>query len=229
MSKAKRALIIEDDPSVARLLSIALSQASYEVRTTATGNEGIQAARDYRPTVILLDLGLPDLRGVEVLSRLREWFTAPILILTANDSDSEKVTALDNGADDYVTKPFSVPELLARIRVALRHYDKTEVSDQFTIGPFEINLTNRQVRVEGALVKLTATEYDILRVLLRNYGKVVTHRSLLKEVWGPNSVEHYQYVRVYVGQLRKKLRTKKSVELIQTELGVGYRLQLESH
>lgn len=225
MTKAKRALVIEDDLSVSRMLSQALTQAGFEVRAAGTGKEGVQTAKDFRPTVVLLDLGLPDVPGSEVLGRLREWFTAPILILTANDADSEKVSALDNGADDYVTKPFSVPELLARIRVALRHFDKAEVLDQFKIGPYEIDLTNRQVRVDGAPVKLTPTEYDILRVLLRNMGKVVTHRNLLKEVWGPNSVEHHQYVRVYVGQLRKKLRAKSFDELIQTELGVGYRLQ----
>lgn len=230
MSKAKKVLIIEDDPAVARMLTTALSQENYEVRTAVSGKEGIQVAQDYRPSIILLDLGLPDLGGAQVLLTLRQWFTAPVIVLTANDSDQDKVAALDGGADDYVTKPFSVSVLLARMRVALRHYDKVEVTDSYTLGPYEIDLINRQVKVEGSFVKLTATEYDILRVLLRNYGKVVTHRTLLKEVWGPNSVEHHQYLRVYVGQLRKKLRTgKKSLtgeEFIQTELGIGYRLQI---
>lgn len=227
MKHAKRILIIEDDPSVSRMLTQALTEAGYAVRAEVTARNGIQATKDYRPTTVLLDLGLPDLPGIEVLTALREWYTAPILILTATDSDQEKVAALDGGADDYVTKPFSVPELLARIRVALRHFDKAEVSGQFTIGPYEIDLTAHTVRVEGRPIKLTATEYDILRVLLRNYGKVVTHRALLREVWGPNSVEQHQYVRVYVGQLRKKLRTLDTTpDLIQTELGVGYRLQV---
>ncbi len=209
------------------MLAQALAGAGYDVRAETTGASGIQAAQDYRPTAILLDLGLPDLSGRAVLDRLRQWYASPILILTAIDSDAEKVAALDGGADDYVTKPFSVPELLARIRVALRHFDKAEVSDRVNLGPYEIDLTAHLVKVDGKPVKLTATEYDILRVLLRNYGKVVTHRTLLREVWGPNSVEHHQYVRVYVGLLRKKLRIEDGLpELIQTELGVGYRLQL---
>lgn len=230
MSGTRRILIIEDDPSVARLISGAVSEAGYDIQVEETGKSGIQSAKDYRPSAILLDLGLPDIPGAQVLKQLREWYSPPIIILTAIDSDAEKVAALDSGADDYVTKPFSIPELLARIRVALRHYDKHEVSDQFVIGPYEIDLTAHSVKVEGAPVKLTTTEYDILRVLLRNYGKVVTYRTLLREVWGPNAVEHHQYVRVYVGQLRKKLRTESgNTELIQTELGVGYRMLLETH
>jgi two-component system KDP operon response regulator KdpE len=227
MTKARRILIIEDDPAITRTLVHTLSGGGYEVRAEGTGKDGLQAAKEFLPGAVLLDLGLPDMSGKQVLNHLREWYTSPILILTALDSDLEKVAALDGGADDYVTKPFSEPVLLARIRVALRHFDKGETEEQIAIGPYEIDISAHLVKVEGKVVKLTATEYDILRVLLRNYGKVVTHRTLLKEVWGPNSVEHHQYVRVYVGQLRKKLRVKPGLpELIQTELGVGYRLQL---
>ena len=219
-----KVLVIEDEESVAHLLIDAMRSAGYEARLERTGKNGLQCALDYRPALILLDLGLPDLNGIEVLTRLREWFKAPVLILTANDSDDDKVIALDGGADDYVTKPFSVPELLARMRVALRHFNHAETATKIAVGPFEFDLDNRTALIDGKNIKLSATELDILQVLIRNRGKVVTHRALLKEIWGPNSVEHLQYIRVYVSQLRKKLRSQSlEKELIQTELGIGYR------
>jgi len=224
----KRILIIEDEESVARFLSSTLEAHQFQVRKEANARAGIQAAIEYRPELIILDLGLPDLDGQNVLTQLREWIRCPIIILTARESDEDKVLALDHGADDYLTKPFSVAELLARIRVALRHSESLDKSsDQSSIyrnGPLECDLAGHTVKVNGKLIALTATEFDILRVFIQNAGKVVTHRTLLKNIWGPNSVEHTQYLRVYVGQLRKKLKTSpESPSLIITEPGVGYR------
>lgn len=223
----KRVLVIEDEDSVSRLLMRTLEAHPYQVRIEATGESGIQAAIEFRPEVVILDLGLPDLDGQEVLLKLREWLKAPIIVLTARESDEEKVRALDQGADDYLMKPFSVAELLARMRVALRHFESLGQS-QMTLyrnGKLECDLSGHSVRVAGKRVHLTATEYEILKCLIRNSGKVVTHRVLLKEIWGPNSVEHTQYLRVYVGQLRKKLKsTPGDREIILTEPGIGYRL-----
>lgn len=217
-------LVIEDEASVAKVLASAITTAGYDFTVSHTGESGLQRALEYRPELILLDLGLPDMPGLKVLKSLRTWFEAPVLILTANDSDEDKVLALDTGADDYVTKPFSTSELLARIRVALRHFNRSEVLNKVIVGSFEFELDNRAAFIDGKIIKLSATELDILQVLIRNRGKVVTHRALLKEVWGPNSVEQLQYVRVYVSQLRKKLRSKSiEKELIRTELGIGYR------
>ncbi|MBI3794022.1 MAG: winged helix-turn-helix domain-containing protein, partial [Nitrospinae bacterium] len=153
-----------------------------------------------------MDLGLPDMGGIEWLQQFREWSKLPVVVLTVNDSDEEKVAALDFGADDYVTKPFSVPELMARLRTAMRHTMSPEESPVFKNGGLEIDYSARTVTVAGKKIKLTSTEYDLLRVLARNIGRVVTHGMLLKEVWGPHSVEHTQYLRVYMGKIRKKLR-----------------------
>lgn len=224
-SSKKRVLIIEDEESVSRFLLNTLESHHYAVRMENTGQGGIQAAIEFRPELVILDLGLPDLDGQSVLLKLREWLKAPIIILTARESDEDKVKALDQGADDYLTKPFSVPELLARIRVALRHFESAGTATLYRNGSLECDLDGHTVKVDGELVRLTSTEYDILRVLIKNAGKVVTHRALLKEIWGPNSVEHTQYLRVYVGQLRKKLSSKKhDHDLILTEPGIGYRL-----
>lgn len=222
-SVGQRVLIIEDDPGVSRFLASSLEGGGYQVRVEGTGQGGLQAAIEFRPELIVLDLGLPDLDGQTVLHRLREWCQAPILILTARESDADKVAALDHGADDYLTKPFSVDELQARVRVAFRHAAALAPADEYVRGPFTCRLADRSVRVDGRAIALTATEFDILRVLIKHAGKVVTHRMLLKEIWGPNSVEHVQYLRVYVGQLRKKLKPADGTPLIATEAGVGYR------
>lgn len=221
----RRILIIEDEEAVSRLLVATLEAQRYQVRVENTGRQGLQAAIEFRPDLVILDLGLPDLDGIQVLVKLREWFKNSILILTARESDDEKVSALDGGADDYLTKPFSVAELLARIRVGLRHAETLSQGTIYKNGSLECDLEGHTVKVDGSPVRLTATEYDILKVLIKNAGKVVTHRALLKEIWGPNSVEHTQYLRVYVGQLRKKLKSKiHPDDLIVTEPGVGYRL-----
>ncbi len=224
----RRILVIEDEESVARFLVSSLEENHYSVRTEISGAKGVQAAIEYRPDLVILDLGLPDIDGQTVLLKLREWMKVPIIILTARESDADKVLALDQGADDYLTKPFSVAELLARIRVGLRHFESVDQSTIYRNGRLECDFKGHTVMVAGTLVRLTSTEYDILRVLVKNAGKVVTHRALLKEIWGPNSVEHTQYLRVYVGQLRKKLRAEDfTAGLIVTEPGIGYRLMQE--
>lgn len=226
-SPARRVLVVEDEPTVARLLVRELESSDCQVRTAVDGASAVQAAIEFRPELVLLDLGLPDLDGLEVLLKLRGWLTCPIIVLTARDSDADKVRALDQGADDYLTKPFSVAELLARVRVAFRHARSAEVPQGcvYRRGACSVDLEARIVRVDDQPVHLTATEYDILRCLIRHAGRVVTHRALLNEIWGPNSVEHTQYLRVYIGQLRKKLYSSTDTsELIATEPGVGYRL-----
>lgn len=227
MNNVKKIVIIDDEVSICRFLRVSLEAHRYEVFEAHTGQEGIQEVIARRPDLVLLDLALPDLSGIEVLKRLREWSKTPIIVLTVRDLEEQKVEALDLGADDYVTKPFGIPELLARVRVAIRHAEKVSEEPVFRSGPLEIDRASRTVKVKGEEVKLSPTEYGLLRALTDHAGKVVTHRMLLQAVWGPNSTEHTQYLRVYVGQLRKRLRTSKDTpELIRTESGVGYRLLL---
>jgi two-component system, OmpR family, KDP operon response regulator KdpE len=228
--KPAKILIIEDEMSIRRFLKMSLQTNSFEVIEALNGKEGISMAGSHRPDAIILDIGLPDINGFEVIKQLREWSTTPVIVLTVQDQEEDKVRALDLGADDYLTKPFGVPELLARLRVVLRRISSEERQNPvFRSGPFEMDRSAHIVRVSGKEVHLTSTEYDLLAVLVKHAGKVVTHRMLLKEVWGPNSVEHVQYLRVYMGQIRKKLKmASDEVELISTEPGVGYRFLVES-
>jgi two-component system KDP operon response regulator KdpE len=220
-----RVLVIDDETAIRRLLRISLEPEGYILLEASEGKEGLVTASTQRPDLIILDLGLPDIDGMTVLKRLREWSKIPVIVLTVKDSDIDKVTLLDAGADDYLTKPFSVPELLARIRAALRHTQPSEMQAIFCSGHLEIDLSARTVSISGKPVKLTVTEYDILRLLVRYAGKVVTQGHLLKEIWGPHATEQTQYLRVYIGQLRKKLeKDPPRPELILTEPGVGYRL-----
>ncbi|MDZ4081369.1 MAG: response regulator [Bdellovibrionales bacterium] len=224
--KITKVLLIEDEGSIRRFLKISLESASMQVLEAATGHEGLSLAASHKPDMIILDIGLPDMSGFELLPKLREWYSRPIIVLTVHDQEEEKVKALDLGADDYLTKPFGVPELMARIRASLRR-SQSEVSSEpvFTIGDFQFDRSAHIVRVKGQEVHLTSTEYNLLAVLVKHSGKVVTHRMLLNEVWGPNSIEHVQYLRVYMGQIRKKLKQGDSLkEIISTEPGVGYRL-----
>ncbi len=223
----KKVLVVEDEESVCRFLKTTLESNQYQTRIEGNAQKGMQGAIEYRPDLIILDLGLPDMSGHELLKKVREWSTTPIIILTAAESDDDKVKALDSGADDYLTKPFSVRELLARMRVALRHSESVGQQPVFKDQNLEVDLVGHVVKVSGEIIHLTVTEYEILKVLIKNSGKVVTHRTFLKEIWGPNSVEHTQYLRVYVGQLRKKL--KDAGDLIVTEPGVGYRLVSEEN
>ena len=224
-TKPTIALVIDDEVQIRRLLRLTLEANGYKVYEAATGQDGLLEAAQRRPEVVVLDLGLPDLDGVTVLKRLREWSRAPVLVLSVRDRDEDKIAALDNGADDYVTKPFSTGELLARLRVAQRHVQPTPDTAIFLSGDLQVDLTARVVTVKGRDVKLTATEYALVRMFVRHAGKVLTHRQILREVWGPNSEEQTHYLRVYLGHLREKLEANPAQpEHFITEPGVGYRL-----
>ena len=216
-------LIVDDERAIRRLLRAAL-EPHYEVGEAENGQLGLQEAIARRPDVIILDLGLPDMDGVAVLKRLREWSQTPVLVLSVRDREADKVAALDSGADDYLTKPFGTAELLARLRVIQRRAPGAAEEPVRVIGPLEMDLAAHQVKVHGHEVSLTATEFALLRTLVQHAGKIVTHKQLLRTVWGPNAEEQSQYLRVYVTHLRKKLETKSTGKLIQNEPGIGYRL-----
>ena len=216
-------LVIDDERAIRRMLRAAL-ESHYEVYEAESGQLGLQEAIARRPDVIILDLGLPDMDGVAVLKRLREWSQTPVLVLSVRDRETDKVAALDNGADDYLTKPFGTAELLARLRVIQRRAPGATEEPVRVIGPLEMDLAAHQVKVHGHEVSLTATEFALLRALVQHAGKVVTHKQLLRTVWGPNAEEQSQYLRVYVTHLRKKLETESTGKLIQNEPGIGYRL-----
>ena len=218
------ALIIDDEVQIRRLLRVALEAENYHVREAQTGQEGLAEVASRRPDVILLDLGLPDMDGVVVLKRLREWSETPVLVLTVRDDEQEKVAALDAGAEDYVTKPFSTAELLARLRAAQRKTRPAEEISVFKSGDLVVDLTSQVVSRAGHEIKLTATEYALLRLLVKHPGRVLTHRYILREIWGPKSEEHRQYLRVYVTHLRQKIEADSAnPTLIRTESGIGYR------
>lgn len=224
-AKGARVLIIDDESPIRRLLKVALEAHGYEVAEAASGQQGLQQAALLHPDLIILDLGLPDLDGLEVVKRLREWSQVPIIILSVREQENDKINALDAGADDYVTKPFGMGELLARMRTALRHAAKTENEPVLTFGDLTIDLAHRLVTVEGREVKLTPTEYELLKNLALNAGRVMTHRQLLRTIWGPGYQEEAHYLRVYIGQLRRKIETDPTrPRYIITEPGVGYRL-----
>ena len=223
----KKILVVDDEPSIRKFLRLSLEVQNYLIFEAENGRQCLQDVIARRPDAVVLDLGLPDISGQEVIRILREWTNTPIVVLTVCNADEDKVQALDLGADHYLTKPFSVPELLARLRAALRHAHPEMLTPLFKSGPLEIDRDGRIVRMAGEVIKLTSTEYDLLSLLSRHAGKVLSHRMLLKEIWGPNSTEHTQYLRVYLGQIRKKLQVKSDLpELIITEPGVGYRLLL---
>jgi len=228
MTDTARILVIEDEPEIRRFLRAALGAAEFEVLEAEDGQAGLRAAASSPPDVVILDLGLPDISGYQVIEQLRGWTSVPIIVLSARGREADKVGALDAGADDYLTKPFGVGELLARLRVALRHrarLEPTAESSVFTAGDVGVDLARRQVTVAGAEVHLTPTEYRLLTALVKYAGKVLTHRQLLKEVWGPDSTHETHYLRVYVNQLRQKLGDDAArPTLIITEPGVGYRL-----
>ena len=223
-----RVLVIEDELQIRKFLRILLESHGFVVTETDTAAKGIGHAIAEPPDAVVLDLGLPDQDGLTVIQRLREWSQVPIIVLSARGRESDKVAALDAGADDYLTKPFGVGELLARLRVALRHAARLGTSAEpalFQAGELTVDLGRREVMLGKDPVRLTPTEYRLLMVLVRNAGKVVTHRQLLKEVWGPDSVSENQYLRVYMGQLRRKLETDPArPRYLKTEPGVGYRL-----
>ncbi len=224
-------LVIDDEPQMRKLVRLTVSSQGYRVVEAATGAEGLQQASAHTPDLVLLDLGLPDMDGLIVAKRLREWSTAPILVLSARGQEDSKVAALDGGADDYLTKPFGAEELMARIRVALRHAARAREAPRtiVTIGAdISVDLGRRVVTVRGAEVHLTPIEYKLLAALLQNAGGVVTHRQLLQQVWGPGNVDQMQYLRVYMTNLRRKLEeTPARPRYLITEAGVGYRLKAD--
>lgn len=227
MSDKPLAVIIDDEGAIRKLLRVILEDQNYQVVEADSAKSGLSEIATRRPDVVLLDLGLPDGDGVDVLRRLREWSQVPVLILSVRQSAEQKVEALDDGADDYVTKPFDTKELLARLRAIQRRAPEGAEHAYFQAGPLAIDFNGHIVTVRGQEVKLTATEYALLRVLALNAGKVVTHQHLLREVWGPNATDQSQYLRVYMNHLRKKIELPHSkTRLLKTESGIGYRLML---
>lgn len=222
-------LVIEDEQPIRRFLRASLEDAGYRVSEAGSGTEGLKTAVSLPPDLVVLDLGLPDLDGQEVLKRLREWYRSPVIILSARDQESQKVQALDSGADDYVTKPFGVGELLARVRVALRHAHHVGPEETTVrIADLEVDLASRIVTVRGSQVHLTPIEYKLLVTMLKHAGKVLTHRYLLKEVWGPQDSQENHYLRVFVAGLRRKIEEDSArPRYILTEQGVGYRFAVE--
>jgi two-component system KDP operon response regulator KdpE len=224
MSQLPLVLVIDDEVQMRRLLRRTLEGGGYRYCEAENGESGLAEAVQKKPDAIILDLGLPDLDGVEVLKRLREWSKAPILILSVRDDEKQKVRALDGGADDYVAKPFGQEELLARLRVTLRHSPENAGLPVFQSGKLTVDLAERRVLVSGKEVKLTGIEYALLKLFVQHAGKVLTHRHILREVWGPNSEERIHYLRVYITHLRQKIEPDpNNPQRIKTESGVGYR------
>lgn len=217
-------LIVDDESQIRKLLEINLENQDYKVLMASTGEEGIHMAASHQPDLILLDLGLPDINGHEVLKQLKTWYMKPIIILSVQNSESDIIKALDNGAEDYLCKPFRTGELLARIRNAMRHAEVNNHDNKIQTGLLSIDLNTRTVSVDQEIIKLTSTEYQLLTLLASNQGKVLTHQFILKQIWGPSFVEETQYLRVYIGQLRKKIEINSNdPKHIVTESGVGYR------
>jgi len=225
---ATRVLVVDDEPQIRRFLRTSLGAHGYAIIEAASGREAILKASCERPDIVILDLGLPDMDGMEVIRSVREWSKVPIIVLSVRGREADKIAALDAGADDYVTKPFGMGELVARIRAALRNRLRNEADEPvFRSGGLVVDLARRIVSIDGREIKLTPTEYDLLRVLVINAGKVVTHQHLLREVWGPSDVDQTHYVRVYVGQLRQKIEADPAQpRYILTEPAVGYRLRI---
>jgi two-component system KDP operon response regulator KdpE len=222
-----KVLVIDDEPAIRRFLRASLEAEGYELLESGSGSEGLAMAATHVPQLIIVDLSLPDMDGAAVVGLLREWTQVPVIVLTVRDSERDKVQLLDSGADDYLTKPFSTQELLARIRVALRHATPAEGHPVFSNGFLEIHYADRSVTCRGETVKLSALEFNLLTLLARHVGKLVPQKQLLKEVWGPGSVERSEYLRVYVGRLRRKLEPDPAKPaLLLTEPGIGYRMAL---
>ncbi len=217
-------LIVDDEVQIRRLLEITLSSNGYVISEAASGKEGLVEAATQHPSIIILDLGLPDIDGLELMKKLRQWYQKPIIILSVRNSEEDIIHALDNGANDYLTKPFRTGELLARIRVALRQNTATEDNPVLTFGTLSIDLPNHTARKNGEIIKLTSTEFSLLSLLAKNSGRVLTHQNILKEIWGFGYIGQTQYLRVFVAQLRKKIEDNPSKpELLITESGIGYR------
>ena len=231
MKNRRLVLVVEDESQMRRFLRASLAAHGYRVTEAARAEDALRQATAYNPDLVLLDLGLPDEDGLVVMKQLREWSAVPIIVISARGRDEDKIDALDGGADDYLTKPFSTGELFARLRVAQRHAERAghEPDAVVTVGELHLDLARRQVFARGEEVRLTPLEYKLFSVLMRHAGRVLTHRQLLKEVWGPTYVDQFQYVRVYMGQLRHKLELDAArPRYLVTEPNVGYRLRAES-
>lgn len=230
-SSVCRIVIVDDEPQIRRFLCAALDAQGFQVFEADTGQRGLTEAATRKPDAMILDLGLPDMDGVEVVKRLREWSSMPVIVLSARSMEADKIAALDAGADDYLTKPFGVGELLARLRVALRHAARPAGQGNegpFKVGDLVVDLAQRRVSVAGREVHLTPIEYRLLALLVKHSGMVLTHRQLLREVWGPGHVERSHYLRIYMAQLRHKLEADPArPRYLLTETGVGYRLAAE--
>lgn len=217
-------LIIDDEVQIRRLLEITLQANGYKISEASTGNEGLMLAATGQPVLIILDLGLPDIDGLDLLKKLREWYQKPIIILSVRSSEEDIIKALDNGANDYLTKPFRSGELLARIRVAIRQSESNSEKPVLEFGSLTIDLANHIVRNNNEIVKLTSTEFSLLALLAKNEGRVLTHQYILKQVWGMGYLEQTQYLRVFIAQLRKKIEDNPArPKLLNTESGIGYR------
>ena len=217
-------LIIDDEVQIRRLLEISLSANDYSTFFASNGKEGLIAAATYHPSLIILDLGLPDMDGMELLIRLREWYTRPVIVLSVRNSEEDIINALEKGANDYLTKPFRSGELIARIRAAIRLSEEKKDSPLLEFGSLKIDMINHIVRKNEEIIKLTSTEFSLLALLAKNHGRVLTHQFILKEIWGHGYLEQTQYLRVFIAQLRKKIEDNPSNPvLLITESGIGYR------
>jgi len=224
MNDKETILIIDDEVQIRRLLEITLSANGYNIISASTGHEGIQIAATHAPILIILDLGLPDADGLDILLKLREWYSKSIIILSVRSSEEDIVKALDRGASDYLTKPFRTGELLARIRASIRQNQGTPTNSILIFGSLEVDLANHIARKNNEIIKLTSTEFSMLSLLAKNEGRVLTHQYILKEIWGMGYVEQTQYLRVFVAQLRKKIEdVPTKPKLLITESGIGYR------
>lgn len=225
MSSEPVILVVDDEAQIRRLLELTLQSNGFAARFAETGNEGVVKTASERPELVILDLGLPDMDGLEVLKKIREWSSVPILILSVQSSENDIVSCLDSGADDYLTKPFRTGELLARMKTAMRHRRALQEEAVFVFGDLQVDLSARVVKKNNEVVKLTATEYSLLTLFVRNAGRVLTHKYILEQIWGPTFAEEAQYTRVYVGLLRKKIENDPAnPKIILTEAGIGYRL-----
>jgi two-component system, OmpR family, KDP operon response regulator KdpE len=224
MNLSETILIIDDEVQIRRLLEITLSSNGYKISEAASGKDGLIAAATHHPSLVILDLGLPDADGIEILKKLREWYLKPIIILSVRNLEEDIINALDNGANDYLTKPFRTGELLARIRVAIRQTQDIPDKPILEFGSLSIDLANHIVRKNNELLKLTSTEFSLLALLAKNEGRVLTHQYILKEVWGMGYIKQTQYLRVFIAQLRKKVEDEPAnPKLLNTESGIGYR------
>lgn len=220
-------VVIDDEVQIRRLLRVSLETQGFSVHLAATGEEGLRLVQGKKPDLVLLDLGLPDQDGAEVLAGLRRWSSVPVIILSVRNAEEDIVRLLDAGADDYLVKPFSTVELVARMKVAIRHHAPQDAAETFVSGRLAVDLQDRTVTAAGEPVKLTPTEYGLLRLFVQHAGRILTHRQILREVWGPNADEETNYLRVYITGLRKKIEANPQMpELIVTEPGVGYRLRV---